>query len=148
MDNLDLILQDCRQNISTNGYTHNRLSHKVLIVDDSIFVRQTFRHYLSTVGYDIVGEAKDGEEAIKMFTELNPTVVTMDITMPTTNGIEAVEAIIGIDNSAKICMVSAMGYQNMIREAILKGAKNFVVKPVTADNIVKFLTTIKKVAGY
>jgi two-component system chemotaxis response regulator CheY len=148
LDSLDVILSECRQNPETNGWQHNRLAHKVLLVDDSMFVRQTFSRYLTAVGYEIAGEAVNGDEAIKKFIELRPSVITMDITMPVKDGIEAVEAIMGLDNTARICMVSAMGYQNMVRDAILKGAKNFVVKPVTIDNLKKFLTTIKKVAGF
>jgi two-component system chemotaxis response regulator CheY len=143
---LEKMLDQYKEKFETNGLQKNRIAHKVLVVDDAEFIRRTFIKFLTEVGYNIVGEACNGQEAIDKYFELQPTLVTMDITMPIMEGIEAVEKIIEKDNTAKICMVSAMGYQQMVREAILKGAKNFVVKPVTEANLEKFLITLKRVA--
>ncbi|MBW7875993.1 MAG: response regulator [Candidatus Cloacimonetes bacterium] len=123
------------------------MAHRVLIADDALFVRRTIAKILTSVGYEIVGEAENGQEAVEKFFALQPSLVTMDITMPVMEGIEAVEKIMAKDNTAKIVMVSAMGYQNMVKDAILKGAKNFVVKPIKPDNVEKFLRIVKTVAG-
>jgi two-component system chemotaxis response regulator CheY len=141
------ILAECAGDIEYNGLKRNKVAHRVLIADDAMFIRRSISKILSSVGYEIVGEAENGKEAIDKYLELSPTIVTMDITMPVMEGIEAVEKIIEKDNTAKIVMVSAMGYQNMVKEAILKGAKNFVVKPIKPDNVKRFLKTLKSVAG-
>ncbi len=141
------ILEQCAKNIETNGLKKNKVAHSVLIADDAMFVRRTIARILTAVGYEIVGEAENGQEACDKYFELQPSIVTMDITMPIMEGIEAVETIMARDNTAKIVMVSAMGYQNMVKDAILKGAKNFVVKPIKPDNVEKFLCIIKSVAG-
>lgn len=141
------ILAECVGDIEYNGLKRNKMAHRVLIADDAMFIRRSISKILSSVGYEIVGEAENGKEAIEKYLELSPSIVTMDITMPVMEGIEAVEKIIEKDNTAKIVMVSAMGYQNMVKEAILKGAKNFVVKPIKPDNVKRFLKTLKSVAG-
>lgn len=141
------ILEECASDPEYNGLKKNKTAHRVLIADDAMFVRRSISKILSTVGYEIVGEAENGQEAVDKYLELSPSIVTMDITMPVMEGIEAVEKIIEKDNTAKIVMVSAMGYQNMVKDAILKGAKNFVVKPIKPDNVKKFLKIIKSVAG-
>lgn len=141
------ILDACAKDIETNGLKKNKVAHRVLIADDAMFVRRTIAKILTSVGYEIVGEAENGQEAVEKYFQLQPSVVTMDITMPVMEGIEAVEKIMAKDNTAKIVMVSAMGYQNMVKDAILKGAKNFVVKPIKPDNVEKFLRIVKGVAG-
>jgi len=132
------ILEECASDPEYNGLKKNKTAHRVLIADDAMFVRRSISKILSTVGYEIVGEAENGQEALDKYFEVSPSIVTMDITMPVMEGIEAVEKIIEKDNSAK---------QNMVKDAILQGAKNFVVKPIKPDNVKKFLKIIKSVAG-
>lgn len=115
---------------------------KVLIVDDAAFMRYMIKSTVVNNGYEVVGEAKNGLEAIKMYTGLKPDIVTMDITMPDMTGIEALKEIIKIDPSAKVIMVSAMGQEAMVKEAIISGAKNFIVKPYTETNFLKVLNQI------
>jgi two-component system chemotaxis response regulator CheY len=115
---------------------------RVLIVDDAAFMRMTIKMALEKNGHVVVGEAENGEVAVKKYAELMPDVVTMDITMPEMNGIQALKAIKKIDNDCKVIMISAMGQETMVKEAILCGAKNFIVKPFKQDLIVKVIESV------
>jgi two-component system chemotaxis response regulator CheY len=117
---------------------------KVLIVDDAIFMRMSIRKMLENNGFDIVGDAENGKEAIIKERQLKPDLITMDITMPELDGISAVREIMKNNASAKICMVSAMGQERMIREAIELGAMGFLIKPFKEEIVVKTLNGIMK----
>ncbi len=112
-----------------------------MIADDAAFMRMLLKGILEKGGYEVVAEAKDGVEAIEKFKELKPQVVTMDITMPDMDGIHAVKEIMAMDPDAKIIMVSAMGQQAMVVDAMKAGVKDFIVKPFQAEHI---LATLKK----
>ncbi|WP_345238909.1 response regulator [Pontibacillus salipaludis] len=114
----------------------------ILVVDDAKFMRMTLGTILEKGEHKVVGEAEDGQEAIEMFHKLKPDLVTMDITMPELNGLEAVESILSSHPSAKIIMCSAMGQQKMVVEAIERGAKDFIVKPFDETRV---LDAIKRV---
>ena len=144
---MDEILAELANNAEYNGISVSQAPHRVLIADDATFIRKSISKILTSVGYEIAGEASNGEEAVQKYLELKPNIVTMDITMPIMGGIEALQEIVKQDQGAKIVMVSAIGYQSMVKEAILKGAKNFVVKPIKPDNVKTFLKIIKTVAG-
>ncbi|ADC48570.1 MULTISPECIES: response regulator [Alkalihalophilus] len=116
----------------------------VLIVDDAAFMRMMIKDILSKNGFEIAGEAANGAEAVNQYKELKPDLVTMDITMPEMDGIEALKAIRETDSSAKVIMCSAMGQQSMVIDAIQSGAKDFIVKPFQADRV---LESINKVLG-
>jgi two-component system chemotaxis response regulator CheY len=109
---------------------------KILIVDDSTFMRLTLRDILTKAGYEVVGEAKSAEEGVEKYKELKPDLVTMDIVMLGKSGIETIKEIISYDRSAKILMVSAMGQQSLIIESIQAGAKGFVIKPFKPEQVV------------
>jgi len=109
---------------------------KVMIVDDAAFMRLNLRNILKDE-YDIIGEAKNGKEAVEMYQELKPDIVTMDITMPVMDGLEAIRAIKDIDPDAQIIVCSAMGQQKMIIEAIEAGAKDFIVKPFKEGRVIE-----------
>lgn len=109
----------------------------VLIVDDAIFMRTMLKDILKKEGYEIVGEAKTGREAIDRYKELSPELVTMDIVMPDMGGIDAVREIIAMDPDAKILMCSAMGQQSLVIEAIQAGARDFVVKPFQPSRVLE-----------
>src|SRR5690554_5287846 len=115
------------------------MSKRVLIVDDAVFMRMMIKDILGKNGFDIVGEAANGALAVEEFKNLKPDIVTMDITMPEMDGIEAVKEIKKIDPNAKIIMCSAMGQQAMVMEAIQAGAKDFIVKPFQSDRVVEAL---------
>lgn len=113
------------------------MSNRVLIVDDAAFMRMMIKEILSKNGYDVVGEASDGAQAIEKYQELTPDLVTMDITMPEMDGITALKEIKKINPSAKVIMCSAMGQQAMVIDAIQAGAKDFIVKPFQADRVIE-----------
>ena len=110
---------------------------EILVVDDAMFMRLSLKAMLGKNGFEVVGEADNGKKAIEMYQRLKPDIVTMDITMPEMEGIEAVEQIIQIDPKATIVMVSAMGQEDKIKRAIMKGARGFIVKPFNEDKLVK-----------
>lgn len=112
---------------------------KVLIVDDAAFMRMMLRDILAKNGFEVVGEADNGKIAVQMYNELKPDVVTMDITMPEMDGIAAVKEIKAADPNAKVVMVSAMGQQAMVIEAIRSGAADFIVKPFQPDRVLEAL---------
>ncbi|MFH0703334.1 MAG: response regulator [bacterium] len=117
---------------------------KILIADDAAFMRMMLKDILVKNGYEVVGEAANGNEAVEKFQELSPDLVTMDITMPQCDGIAALKQIINIDKNAKVIMCSAMGQQSMVIESIQAGAKDFVVKPFQPQRVVE---AIKKLIG-
>jgi two-component system, chemotaxis family, chemotaxis protein CheY len=107
---------------------------KILIADDAAFMRMKNAALVKELGHDVV-EAEDGAEAVKVYQSESPDAVLMDITMPNMDGMEALQEILKLDPDAKIAMVTAMGQQAVIMEAIKAGAKDFVVKPFDADRI-------------
>jgi two-component system chemotaxis response regulator CheY len=115
---------------------------KVLVVDDAAFMRVSIKNMLSRNDYEIVGEAENGKIAITKYQELNPDIVTMDITMPEMDGLESLKEILSINPAANVIMVSAMGQESMVREAVLAGAKGFIVKPFKEDIILSALQSL------
>jgi two-component system, chemotaxis family, chemotaxis protein CheY len=117
---------------------------KVLIVDDAAFMRMMIKDILEKNGFEVLGEANNGLKAVEFYKKDKPDVVTMDITMPDMDGIEAVKAIKAFDPAAKVIMCSAMGQQTMVMDAIRAGARDFIVKPFQPDRV---LEAIRKVVG-
>ncbi|KAB3531579.1 response regulator [Alkaliphilus serpentinus] len=117
---------------------------KVLIADDAAFMRKVLEGILVKNGFEVVGEAENGKQAVMKYKELKPDLMTMDITMPELDGIAAVKDIIKDFPDAKIIMCSAMGQNAMVVEAIKAGAKDFIVKPFQEDLVVE---KIKKHLG-
>lgn len=115
---------------------------KVLIVDDAAFMRVSIKNMLSKNGYEVAGEAENGKVALQKFQELNPDVVTMDITMPEMDGLDSLKAILSIQPTANVVMISAMGQESMVREAVLSGAKGFIVKPFKEDVLMSALSSL------
>ena len=120
------------------------MGKKVLITDDTAFMRMTLKNVLEKNGYEVVGEAEDGVQAVAKYKETSPDLVTMDITMPNMDGITAIKKIMEDDPQARIVVVSAMGQKSLVIEALNAGAKDFIVKPFQPDRIVEAL---QKVAG-
>ncbi len=119
------------------------MGKKVLVVDDTVFMRTSLRLLLEKNDFEVVGEAENGLSAINKYREFMPDVVTMDITMPEMDGLEALKAIRQINANAKIVMVSAMGQEAQVRESILHGAKSFIVKPYKDEHVIN---TLRKIA--
>ncbi len=117
---------------------------RVMVVDDAVFMRMTIRKMIETEGYEVVGEAGNGVEAVQKYMEVQPDVVMLDITMPEMNGIDALKRIKEFDPKAKVIMCSAMGQQVMVAQAIQSGAKDFIVKPFEKDRV---LAALQRVTG-
>jgi len=108
---------------------------KILITDDALFMRVTLKNMLVANGYEVVGEAVNGQDAVEKYAACRPDLVLMDITMPVMDGIAATRAIKASDPAAKVIMCTAMGQKNMVVEAIQAGAKDFIVKPFKTEDI-------------
>ncbi len=115
---------------------------KILLVDDAVFMRKVIRDTLSKIGYTDLYEAVDGADAVEKYSEINPDLVIMDITMPNMDGLEALKAIRAKNSSANVVMCSAMGQEAMVIDAIQSGARDFIVKPFKPERIMKTVTTI------
>lgn len=115
---------------------------KVLIVDDALFIRTALRMMLEKNGFEIVGEADNGMDAITKYVMLKPEIVTMDINMPKMDGVEALTEIKKRDPNCKVIMMSALGQESWIRKAIVIGAKGFIVKPFKEEYVVKTLNEL------
>ncbi|MDY0396374.1 response regulator [Virgibacillus halophilus] len=113
------------------------MANRILIVDDAAFMRMMVKDILTKNGFEVVGEAGDGSQAVEKYKELSPDLVTMDITMPEMDGITALKKIKEINPEAKIIMCSAMGQQAMVIDAIQAGAKDFIVKPFQPDRVIE-----------
>src|SRR3989339_887716 len=121
------------------------LMANVLVVDDSKFMRLILKNGIendSGKKHKVVGEAEDGASAVAKYKELKPDIITMDIIMPVESGLQAVQKIMELDPSAKIIMVSAMGQEKIVEEAMKLGAKGFVTKPVKNEEL---LASIDKI---
>lgn len=116
---------------------------RVLVVDDAAFMRASLKMLLERNGYEVVGEADNGEAAVKKYQQLMPDIVTMDITMPKMDGIKSIQAIRAINKDANIVVVSALGKEELVREAIILGAKGFILKPIKEEHLINTLSKIK-----
>ena len=114
-------------------------SFRVLVVDDSMFVTKQIGQILTSEGFDVVATAADGEQGVEKYKELFPNVdlVTMDITMPKMDGVTALEKIMEFDKNAKVVMISALGKQDLVKQSLLLGAKNYIVKPLDRTKVLE-----------
>ena len=132
------------ETLTNSGISPMGKPYRVMIVDDSTFIIKQLSRILTSGGYEIAAEALNGKEAVEKYKELqgNIDLITMDITMPEMNGIEAVDAIRKINPEAKIVMVSALGHEALVKQAILRGAKHFIVKPFQREQVLKILKSV------
>lgn len=115
---------------------------RVLIVDDALFMRTALKSMLEKNGYEVVGEADNGIEAINKYTILKPEIVTMDINMPDMDGVQALSEIKKRDPKCKVIMISALGQESWVKKAIVIGARGFIVKPFKEDHVIKTLSKL------
>lgn len=115
---------------------------RVLVADDARFMRELIREIIEPEGFEVVGEATDGQEAVDLFGTLQPDLVTMDVVMPKRSGIDAVKEILLNHPAARVVMVSALGQEALVMEALQAGALDYIVKPFKPDNV---LGTLRKV---
>jgi len=128
------------------GIKEDGSAFKVLIIDDSVFVIKQLSQILTSEKFEILGTANDGEQGLEKYKELFPTVdlVTMDITMPKMDGITTLEKIVEFDKNAKVIMISALGKEDLVKKALMLGAKNYIVKPLDRDKVLSRLESIFK----
>ena len=112
---------------------------RVLIVDDSSFMRRLIKNIITKNGYEVVGEAANGVEGVAKYTELKPDIVTMDVIMDEMNGLDALKRILENDPNATVVMVSSMGQDIIVKDAIRIGAKGYILKPYEERLIVETL---------
>jgi len=115
---------------------------RVMVVDDAMFMRASLKMMLEKNGYEVAAEAENGAIAVQKYKEIKPDLVTMDITMPEMDGLQALKLIRQFDADAKVVIVSAMGQEPVVKEAIISGAKSFIVKPFKEDFVLKTLSTL------
>jgi len=120
------------------------MGKRVLVVDDTKFMRMLLMNILKPAGYEVVGEAEDGIQALEAFRKHKPDLVTMDIVMPNLTGLEALKGIMSEFPSARVIMCTALGQEAMVKEAITTGAKGYIVKPFKGPRV---LEEVKKVLG-
>jgi len=118
------------------------MKSRILVVDDAIFMRRMISDILLSNGMEIVGEAETGTQAIELYKELQPDLVTMDIIMPEMSGIDAVRGIIASDHRALIVMCSALGQQSLVNEALDAGAKDFLLKPFNPSRVIEVVQNV------
>jgi two-component system chemotaxis response regulator CheY len=118
------------------------MAKRILITDDALFMRVTLKNILTQNGYEVVGEAANGVESVELYKSLKPDVVTMDITMPEMDGLQALKAIMAHDPSANVVMCTAMGQKSMVVDAIQAGAKDFIVKPFQPDRVLEAMAKL------
>ncbi len=117
---------------------------KVLVADDSIVMRKMISDILATDCFEIVGQAENGQEALRMYKELDPNLVTMDIVMPREHGLDALRKILNYDPDARIIVVSGLHQQSLLMEALGCGAKDYVVKPFDQDELLRAAKRVAK----
>ena len=113
------------------------MGKRILITDDTAFMRLLLQKILTENGYEVVGEADNGKESVRLFEKYRPDLVTMDITMPILNGVDALKRIRALDPNAQVLMVSAMGQKNMVMQALREGARGFLVKPFEKEKVLQ-----------
>lgn len=116
---------------------------KALIVDDSMVMRAMIRDILTKGGFNVVGQAKNGKEAVEQYAKLTPDLVTMDIIMPGEHGTDVVKKIVELDSDARIVVVSGLSQKSLVLQALENGARDFLVKPFENEEL---LTAARKIA--
>lgn len=115
---------------------------KILIADDSKFMRRMIRLNVESLGHTVVVEAENGVQAVEGYMQFQPDIVFIDMVMPVMDGLDAIVSILNFDRDAKIIMCSSMGHATYVQEAIVKGARDFIVKPFNPDKIKEALRKI------
>jgi two-component system chemotaxis response regulator CheY len=118
---------------------------RVMLVDDALFMRNMLKDIFIRAGYEVVAEAENGEMALNLYEESRPDLVTMDIVMPRKSGIEALQEIMAAHPEACVVMVSALGQDSLVLEAVESGAKDFIVKPFKEENV---LEIVRRITGH
>jgi len=128
------------------GLNKRGVPYKVLIIDDSTFIAKQLGKILASEGFEVVDTAINGAQGIKKYMALHPDIdlVTMDITMPGTDGVSALEKILEFDKEAKVIMISAVGSDDVVKKCVLMGAKGYIVKPLDRDKVLLRIIPVLK----
>ncbi len=121
------------------------MKNRILIVDDAILIRLMLKDILEDNGYTVVGEADEADQAFEIYQETQPDLVTMDITLTSSSGIDAIRNILNYDNNARIVVISALEQKKVIMEALKYGAKDFIIKPFEEDRVIN---SVKNLLSY
>ncbi|MFT5661395.1 MAG: two-component system chemotaxis response regulator CheY [Sulfurimonas sp.] len=114
----------------------------ILVVDDSLIIRKNIKKYITNLGHSIVGEAKNGAQAIELCKELSPDLITMDITMPDIDGITAVKKIREFNQDVNIIMITSHGQEEMVVSSLKAGAQGYLLKPINEEKLAKSIGNI------
>ncbi len=117
----------------------------ILVVDDSILMRNNIKSYIEGLGHKVVGEAKNGAIAVTMCKELNPDLITMDITMPDMDGITAISKIREFNSDVNIIVATSHGQEEIIMKSLQAGAKGYILKPINESNLSDAIHNIYKI---
>jgi two-component system, chemotaxis family, chemotaxis protein CheY len=123
------------------------MAKRVLIVDDAGFMRSLLKDILTDEGFEVVGQATDGQMGVDMYQELRPDLVTMDVNMPKLDGRDALEAILKVDATARVVMVTTAGQDEIIKRTLIAGARDFIIKPFKKHQVVQTINRIIKDNG-
>lgn len=118
------------------------MSKRVIIADDTEFFRTALKDILLGAGFNIVGEATNGAEALDLAEKLRPDLVILDVVMPVKNGLEAAKAISALKLPLKIVMCTSLGYEPIVEEAIRSGASGYIIKPLSETKVLNTLKSI------
>ncbi len=118
------------------------MARRLLVIDDALIIREIIKDAVTAAGWDIAGEAANGQEAIERYEELQPDAVTLDLVMPEYDGLHALQGILQLDPDAKVVVVSALDQKNILRQAFRIGATDFIVKPFDNDALVQTLEAL------
>jgi two-component system chemotaxis response regulator CheY len=134
------------ENRTPDGIKPDGTKFKIMVVDDSVFVTKQLQQILVSEAYEVVATAENGEIALEKYKSLYPEIdlVTLDITMPKMDGIEALRRLVEFDKNAKIIMISAIGKQDLVKEALILGAKNYIVKPLNRNKVLERIKLVLK----
>ncbi len=121
------------------------MARTILVVDDAIIIREMIKDAITEAGWQVIGEAQNGQEAIDKYIELRPDVVTLDMVMPDHDGLFALKGILQYDSHARVLVVSALEQKQTLKEAFKLGATDFVVKPFDCEHVIKAIDAMKPV---
>jgi len=118
------------------------MKHRIMIVDDAMLMRIMLRDLLEKNGFGVVGEAEEADQAVEIYKETHPDLVTMDITLSSSSGIDAIRNILSYDQDAKIIVISALDQKKVIMEAMRLGARDFIIKPFDEERVISSIKNL------